>query len=346
MDAQTWAESIIGRVLAGRYSIEGLLGMGGMGAVFRAVHLGLSRTVAVKLLVPKLVDDDNAVRRFQREAQAASAASRRGVTEVLDFDVDPVCGPFLAMELLQGESLAARLRRDGRLAPAEAIHIARTMLDTLAAVHAQGIVHRDLKPGNVFLSVDAAGQREVKLLDFGLVRLIRQEHHTQLTRPGAVLGTPAFMSPEQVRGESDVDHRTDLYAVGALLYTCLSGRRPFEGLPADILTAVVTKRPAPLRPLCPGLPDGVYGVVERAMSRDRTLRFPDARTMLDALDAAGRSPVATSVPPGVRDAPAAASRPPELRESAAAPAAAPSVPLQPPVQPARPSGVRRATSRP
>jgi serine/threonine protein kinase len=278
-----WAQALVGRTVGGRYRLEHLAGSGGIGAVFRSLDLSRERLVAVKLLVPRLVDAERAAERFRREAAVAAQAAGRGVTQVLDFDVDPACGPFLVFEYLEGESLAARLRRQKRLPPAEAVSLARGVLDTLAAVHAQGVVHRDLKPANIFFSHEPDGRALVTVLDFGLARLIPPERQTVLAGPGAVIGTPAYMPPEQARGTPEIDLRSDLYALGAILYVCLAGRRPYEGSRARILAALLKRPPRSLRLAARGLPPALYLVIERAMARERDERFPSARAMGDAL---------------------------------------------------------------
>jgi serine/threonine-protein kinase len=339
-------EDRIGTVVSGRYRIDRLAGKGGMGSVFEATQLSLDRKVALKLLLPRLVDSERARKRFQREATAAAKAARRGVVEVYDFDFDPQAGPFLVMEFLDGDPLSTRLRRQGFLSPAEAIAVGLDVLETLAFVHDQGLVHRDLKPGNLFLVPQEGGTTSVKLLDFGLVRLVRSEFHTQITRPGALLGTPNYMPPEQARGQRDVDHRADLYAVGAILYHALAGKRPFTGSPVEILAALISGPPEPLESVRPEIPAPLCGFVEQAMQRDRDHRFQDARGMrralLDAADRCGirpRPPAATPPTPGsvLPDAPARDPRP-TVPGLPTAPAASESPPPTPaPAEPGTPA---------
>jgi serine/threonine-protein kinase len=276
-----------GRVLAGRYSIERLIGEGGMGAVFSATQLAVQRRVAVKILLPTVTDDASVVERFHREATLVAQVARAGVPQIIDFDRDPMAGPFVVMELLAGESLADRLKRHDRLHPREAAAIVASMLETLEVVHAKGIVHRDLKPANVFLVREADGGRTVKILDFGVARVSAPSG--DMTVQGAVLGTPRFMAPEQAAGERSVDARADLYAVGAVLYVCLAGKPPYAGLTGeDVLAAVREKPPVSLAEMCPELPAGLTALVDRAMARAADARFPTAREMRGALDAAAR----------------------------------------------------------
>jgi tRNA A-37 threonylcarbamoyl transferase component Bud32 len=277
----TWADARIGRVLSGRYRLDGLLGSGGMSAVFAATHIAVGRAVAVKMLRPDLAEDHATVSRFHGEARAAAAVARRGVVEILDFDVDPELGPFLVMERLSGESLRARIERHGVLEAGPAVAVVAPLLRTLAAVHERGIVHRDLKPDNVVLVREEDGTELPKILDFGVSRM---GESTGLTRTGALLGTPWFMAPEQARGHRGIDARADLYSVGAILYQALCGKPPYEAeTPAHAVALLLTGPPRSIASLRPGLPETLVRVVETAMERDPERRFPSARAMHDAL---------------------------------------------------------------
>ncbi len=273
------------RIVAGRYRLGRLLGEGGMGAVYEAEHVGLGATVAVKLLTDRFVDDPDAVERFRREARAAAAVRHPNVVNVTDTGTDEEGAPFLVMELLVGESLGSVLKRRRRLPPEVAVAIACEVLAGLGAAHARGIVHRDLKPGNVFLAVDPDGVQRVKLLDFGISKFLGAA--SELTSEGAIIGTPHYMPPEQIRGRRDLDARVDLYAVGVLLYRMLSGRLPFEGAsPQQLYEAIVVGRRKPLRALCPELPTALTDVVERALHPEPSKRFQRAEEMIAALRAA------------------------------------------------------------
>jgi serine/threonine-protein kinase len=303
-----WAESRAGRVLARRYRLDLLLGVGGMGAVFAATHLAVGRAVAVKMLRPELAQDHATVSRFHAEARAAAAVARRGVVDVLDFDVDPELGPFLVMERLIGEPLSARIAR-GRLAVEEAAQIGGSVLSTLAAVHGRGIVHRDLKPANVFLARDDDGSELVKVLDFGISRF---EGSSRVTRTGALLGTPSYMAPEQARDGAAADPRIDLYAVGAILYEAMAGRPPYEGeSAAEIVALVLTSPPPPIASLRPDVPDALARVIETAMAPEPERRFPTAHAMHDALVATAiRIPVTRELAAVTASGPATAPPPP------------------------------------
>ncbi|HJL14511.1 MAG TPA: protein kinase [Sandaracinaceae bacterium LLY-WYZ-13_1] len=283
---RAWAQTLVGRTVAERYRLDELLDVGGMGAVFVGRHVEMDRPVAVKTVVPGALSDAQ-TQRLRREARLAAAVGGRGVVDVTDFGVDEVCGPYLVMELLSGETLGARLSYRGVLSVDEAGRIVDAVLATLARVHARGLVHRDLKPENLFLAREE-GDEVVKILDFGIARPVRSSGDT-LTAPGAVVGTPKFMAPEQARGEKDVDARADVYAVGAILYAMLSGRRPYDELDSgEALAAAIAGPPRPLREVAPHVGAALAGVVDRAMARDPADRYPDAAAMRRALrDARG-----------------------------------------------------------
>ncbi|HTN88848.1 MAG TPA: serine/threonine-protein kinase, partial [Sorangium sp.] len=218
-----------GTTLNGRYTLGRLLGKGGMGAVYEAVDVALQRRVAVKDIAPELAHGRSALGRFEREAKAASAVQTEHIVRVLDAGVDRETGsPFLVMELLRGEDLAELLDRLGPLPPGLALRIVAQACVGLQKAHAAGVLHRDIKPANLFLARrEEGGGIVVKLLDFGVAK-IRPVHDprrdtTGLTRSGHVLGTPRYMSPEQARGIKDVDHRTDLWSLGVVLYRALAG---------------------------------------------------------------------------------------------------------------------------
>ena len=273
-------------ILGGRYRlVEPPLGRGGMGTVYEAVQEGLGRRVAVKLLDPRLAEDRQQLERFRREAEIVAALGHPNIVQVTDFQYPetPRDQPFLVMELLRGESLGAYVAREQVLPAQRVAFIASQALSALSAAHRAGVVHRDVKPDNIFLLSDAAVPDTVKVLDFGIAKLA-VEGQAKLTGTGAMLGTPAFMAPEQAHGAEDVDARADIYAVGATMYQALSGRLPYEApsIPA-LLFAIVEKTPMSLRELRPDLPLGLVEVVEQAMAKDRNDRFSDAEAMRRAL---------------------------------------------------------------
>ena len=225
------ADPLVGQVFEGRYRVEGILGRGGMGVVYRATQLVMERPVALKLLLPGLTADLNKVRRFQREARAASRLAHPNIIRIYDFGQSDDGQLFIVSELLEGESLGQLIDRSGPVPPRRTAFIAGQICKALSVAHDHGIVHRDLKAENVFLTPMKGEAELVKVLDFGLAKRIEasaSEDISRLTRSGAVLGTPGYMSPEQIEGR-EVDHLTDLYALGVLMYELLCGRLPFAG---------------------------------------------------------------------------------------------------------------------
>jgi eukaryotic-like serine/threonine-protein kinase len=215
------------------YRVVRLLGKGGMGIVYLATHVALERHVALKVLRRDVSDDPEAATRFFTEARAVNRIGHQNIVDVTDFGTTSTGQCFFAMELLTGESLAGRLSREGALSLRRTLHVAVQVADAVAASHAAGIVHRDLKPNNIFLIERERDLDYVKLLDFGLAKLTQVDGGAiRTTLDGAVVGTPAYMSPEQCLGRKDVDHRTDIYALGVILYETIAGRLPFiaEGI--------------------------------------------------------------------------------------------------------------------
>ncbi len=279
-----WAEGLVGSVLAGRYRLESVLGAGGMGAVFEAVHLAVQRRAAVKLLLPEHSGDAVFVERFQREARAAARVGGRGTVEVFDFDTDPELGAFLVMEFLEGETLGDRLQRVGRLPWEQVVRLGLVLLRTLSKVHAAGIVHRDLKPDNVFLAREEDGEERAVIVDFGIARIGGTAETSRLTQTGAVVGTPLYMAPEQAQGGRSIDHRADLYSLGAILYEALSGGPPFDAETwPELFLKIFSQPPDPLQQRVPGLPQVVAATVEAALAKDPAERPPSAEAMASML---------------------------------------------------------------
>lgn len=277
--------SWIGRSFEGRYRIEAQLGDGGVGHVYRARHLGLDRPVALKVLRKQHNERWVSRQRFEREARALGQLSHPHIVAVMDSGIDGEV-PFLVMELLEGQDLASLLR-EGALAPRLACRYALELLEGLAFVHQHGLVHRDIKPGNVFLERPESGVERVKLLDFGLARLVVPSKDAAVSRYGEMLGTPAYMAPEQITAET-VDARTDVYAVGLLLFEMIAGHRPFKGSEPEVwsqqLSAPVPRLAELLRDA--GQLSGLDDVIQRAVHKDASARFADARAMATALAAA------------------------------------------------------------
>jgi serine/threonine-protein kinase len=276
------ARDRVGSTLRDKIRLDSLLGVGGMAAVYTATHRNSMR-VAVKMLHPELSLIEEARTRFVREGYAANRVDHPGAVSVLDDDVTEDGNVFLVMELLVGETLEARkIRLGGALDPADVVAYADQILDVLIAAHEHQIVHRDLKPENLFLTSDG----RIKVLDFGLARLLEQSKDARLTASNAgIMGTPAFLPPEQARGRwDDIDGRTDLWALGATMFTLLTGRDVHAlSTVSELLIASMT-RPAPaLLSVASALPAALARVVDTALAFDKSSRFPDARAMQRAL---------------------------------------------------------------
>ncbi len=270
-------------VIANRYRIVRKLGAGGMGAVYEAVQIALNRKVALKMLHSAFAENGEIVARFHREAQAAASLGHPNIVSVTDFGA--TAGEvYLVMDHLSGQSLGQLIDRESRLSVGRTAWIASQVLAALTAAHGAQIVHRDMKPDNVFLTEVSGVTDVVKVLDFGIARFMESETHSKLTATGAVLGTPAYMSPEQARGRT-VDHRTDLYAVGVMMYEMLTGRLPFQATNYNaLLFAILEETPAPIHSIRTDVPQVLVSVVERAMARDMANRFQSCVEMRAALE--------------------------------------------------------------
>ncbi len=281
--SMTSEDSTIGRLLAGRYRVIRRLGEGGMGSVYEAEHVQLGRRVAIKLLHEHHATSIDLRTRFEREARMLSQLRHPNVVTITDFGIDEG-KPFLVMDLLSGRDLAS-LIKEGRVAPERAIGIVRQILRGVAHAHARGLVHRDLKPHNVMVEVLEDGSDHVTVLDFGLARDTAGGSGT-LTRSGIVVGTPAYMAPEQAGGGS-ADARADVYALGNVLFELLAGRRPFPFSEAhELLRAHLLTPPPSLKETCHDLdvPPELDALVARALAKEARDRYPDAAAMLAAID--------------------------------------------------------------
>ena len=289
---------MIGHIV-NNYRIERLLGEGGMGAVYLAEHPILNRKAAVKVLKPEFAANTELVQRFLNEARAANAIHHPNIIDIIDVGLLPEGVPYMMMEFLEGESLATRLRRVQRLSVKQAVAYARQTASAVAAAHAVGIVHRDLKPDNLFMVPDARnpGQEHVKVLDFGIAKL-RPEFApgTPRTSAGALLGTPAYMSPEQCMGKTtEIDHRSDIYALGIILYEMLCGQPPFLGENfGELFLQHITVAPKPPRSLYPEIPAHLETVVLQALEKDARDRI---QTMNGFMALLGEENWATVVAP-------------------------------------------------
>jgi eukaryotic-like serine/threonine-protein kinase len=278
-----------GQVIDAKYRIVRLIGEGGMGAVFEGENVRISRRVAIKVLHPNAMANPETVQRFEREAQAAGRIGSDHILEILDLGTLSDGGRYMVMEFLAGETLSGRIRRHGRLTPQQVVPLVRQMLVGLAAAHDAGIVHRDLKPDNVFVLKERSGIRDyVKIIDFGISKFNVVGGDFSMTRTGAVMGTPFYMSPEQAKGSGGVDQKSDLYAVGVILYEAVTGEVPFLASTFnELLFKIVLSDPKPLHEVIPGIDPAFVAVVSRAMAREPSQRFATAKEMIEALDALG-----------------------------------------------------------
>ena len=299
-------DPLVGKVFDKRYRVDAMLGRGGMGAVYRATQLRMSRTVALKVLSNVLADDLEQVRRFEQEAKAASLLHHPNTIKVLDFGIDETGQLFLVMEYLDGESVKELLRREGALPPDRVVHITRQILKSLAEAHTRDIFHRDLKPDNIMLRHVHGEQDFVKVVDFGIAKVAQglDTTGTQLTATGQIVGTPRYMSPEQARG-GRVDGRSDLYSLGVLMYEMLAGRPPFDSETPIALVLDHIQTPVPPLVVEGGraIPPGLRALVQRALSKQPEERPPSAEAFLQELDAAAAgfsgAPVASASTPAM-----------------------------------------------
>jgi serine/threonine-protein kinase len=295
----------------GSYRIVSKLGEGGMGVVYLGEHQRIARKTAIKVLLPDFSQNQDVVDRFFREAMATSRIKHPGIVEVIDCDLLPNGSAYIIMELLEGESLGAHLRRHGRLSVQRAVSIARQIADALAAAHDERIVHRDLKPDNVFvLSPKGGGAAQpIKVVDFGIAKLLNTEsgQNNKATRTGSIIGTPVYMSPEQCRGTGQIDHRTDIYSLGCIVFELLTGRPPFthEGF-GELIQSHLGVVPPTIRSIDPAFPVALDGLVARMLAKDPGERPQTMRALAAELDAiAADAPAMTAPMPSLAPPPSA-----------------------------------------
>ena len=264
----------VGVVIDDKYTLVRLIGRGGMGEVYEGRHNKIGRRVAVKFLAAEHAQHPDGARRFENEARAAGSIEHENIAAVFDVSKLSDGTPYLVMEFLDGQDLNSLLQRELRLPLPRAAHILVQTCHGLDVVHRKGIVHRDLKPGNLFLARRASGGELVKILDFGIAKLLGPEWSAEATKTGSRLGTVYYMSPEQARGEREVGAKSDIYALGVILYEMLSGQRPHDGDSIlQILHRILTQPPKPLEEACPGLPPAIYATVRKAMAPKAEDRF-------------------------------------------------------------------------
>jgi eukaryotic-like serine/threonine-protein kinase len=271
-----------GAVIVGRYQLESLLGRGGMGSVWRAEHLNLKSSIAIKLLDPAIAGNEQMVGRFLREAQSAASLRSPNVVQIFDYGVDEGTG-FIAMELLQGESLGERIKRLERVPHGDLFRFLGEVLRAIGKAHEAGIVHRDLKPDNIFICKD--DPEYAKVLDFGVAKIQKGALAMSIgggTQTGMMIGTPYYMSPEQTQAK-EVDHRSDLWAIAVIAFEALTGRRPFQGESFGELVIEICTTPIPVPSNFGAVPPGFDEWFVHATQRDRLRRFQSAREMAEEL---------------------------------------------------------------
>jgi len=302
-------DALVGRVIQGRYKLNRLVGEGGMGGVFEGENLSIGKRVAIKLVHAIHGRDPHIAARIKQEARTTAAIESENIVRVDDAGEDEALGLFVVMEFLKGEDLAALLLRKKRLSPIGAVAIVLQAAQGLSRAHAAGIVHRDLKPANIFLSIREDGSSLVKLVDFGIAKLIRDanqgQHGASLTRMGTVIGTPQYMSPEQAQGLPSVDHRTDIYSLGSVLFEMIVGHSPFPELPTyeQTILQIMTK-PAPrLSEAVPGIYPPLDELCAEMMARDADQRPQDMAVvrerLLRMLADLGNSPAPSDEPANI-----------------------------------------------
>jgi serine/threonine protein kinase len=350
-------DTILGTILDGKYRLDSFLSRGGMGAVFRGTHVMLGRPVAVKMINQDLVTSPEIVRRFQREARAATQFKHPNVVDVYDLGQTANGTLYIVMELVSGASLKESIRTRGPVEPQRIVRILGQVCDGLAQAHRRNIIHRDLKPQNIMLTVDASGTETAKIVDFGIAKTFEADANTQLTATGSTLGTPHYMSPEQATG-SAVDGRSDIYSLGVILYEMLTGEVPFNdpSLPS-VLIKHMSEPPQPpsLRRPDLNLPPALEAVAMRCLAKSPSDRFENVETMAGALRRAlpGRAEDEATLPlranPSASDeatiplGAAATVMSPKATTTPGAPAAMPP-PIPPPLPTATVHAARGATS--
>jgi serine/threonine-protein kinase len=279
----------VGSVLAGKYRVEKILGMGGMGVVVAAQHMHLDERVAIKFLLPETLEHAEAVERFAREARAAVKIKSEYVARVIDVGLLETGAPYMVMEYLDGVDLATWLKERGPQPVEQAVEFILQACEAIAEAHALGIVHRDLKPANMFLIRRADGLTAVKVLDFGISKM-SGTHATsmQMTKTATVMGSPLYMCPEQMQSARAVDGRADIWALGVILHETLTGQLPFSGatLP-EVCFKIATEPPAPLRQIRPDAPAQLEAAVMKCLEKDRERRFRNVAELAAAVVAFG-----------------------------------------------------------
>ncbi|MBX3189430.1 MAG: serine/threonine protein kinase [Labilithrix sp.] len=277
--------SLVGLAVGSKYEVRKVLGVGGMGVVCEAVHLDLGKKVAIKLIDKTMKESELIVARFRREARALGQIQSEHIVDVFDVGADARVGLYMVMEHLAGEDLQSRIERESRVDLTTGVMIAHQVARGLDKAHASGVIHRDLKPANVFLTSRDNGGLLVKLLDFGVSKLLGDAGGARITGSGAPIGTPLYMSPEQAEGKDDTDGRADIWSLGAVLYEALSGTPPFadRGSYHGTIVGILTSRPKLLHDAAPWVPPALAKVVDAMLVHDRDARIKDAATVTKRL---------------------------------------------------------------
>jgi serine/threonine protein kinase len=280
-------DKLIGSLMKGRYQVRKKLGAGGMGSVYLADQVSIGRKVALKILHGAYATDEEFIRRFRHEARMAASLNHHNIVTVYDFDQGDDGSLFIAMEYVDGRSLSEIIKREGPLDIGRAVRLGSQIAEGVGAAHAVGVIHRDIKPDNIMV-VGIGEKEEVKLMDFGIARLRDTGAMTRLTRSGVLMGTPAYMAPEQIEGGGDVSERTDIYALGLVLYEMLSGGAPFKAsTPGTVLVKQLREMPVPLRKLRPEVPAAVERVVMQALEKKPQSRQRDMEEVAQGLRRVG-----------------------------------------------------------